>query len=135
MKPAQSLAEQQKEGKAKDDVLGDWTGDRWVKYPYGKEPFPPPHDPDWYKKEVFWDSVYQPKQPTQSLTQTKTESKAKDDISDSVLGDWTGDRWVKYANKFGREPFPAPHDPEWYKKETFWDSVYQAPESLVQLSE
>lgn len=81
-------------------MYDDWTGDRWVKYPQGIEPSPAPHDPEWYKKRTFWESVYQPLKPTASLAQQD---------EDDVLGDWTGDRWVKYRQ--GIEPNPPPHDP------------------------
>jgi len=102
-----------------DYKYDDWTGDRWVKYPHGREPFPPPHDPEWYRKEDFWHSVYQPIKPAKSFVQESVEEPADDYKYD----DWTGDRWVKYPQ--GREPFPPPHDPEWYKKEDFWHSIYQ----------
>ena len=52
-----------------------------------------------------------------------------------MLGDWTGDKYVKYAKHYGAEPQPNPHDPDWYKKDTFWQSVYQPErESLIQLN-
>jgi len=60
-------------------------------------------------------SIYQPIKPAKSFVQT--------DDSDYKYDDWSGDRWVKYAR--GQEPFPPPHDPEWYKKEDFMHSIYQ----------
>ena len=57
MKPAASLLQTESQTKNEDeatDVLNDWTGDRYVKYRQGTEPFPPPHDPEWYKKDTFW---------------------------------------------------------------------------------
>lgn len=75
-----------------------------------------------------------PKAPKASLLQTDLEVEAESkDENDELYNDWTGDKWVKYAGKYGVEPYPAPHDPDWYKKNTFWESVYQpvAPASLV----
>lgn len=99
-----------------------------MKYPRGREPFPPPHDPEWYKKEDFMHSIYQPIKPAASLVQRK--SKSRDD--DGALDDWTGDRWAKHWDTYGREPFPPIHNPDWYKGEDFWHSVYQSPQSLHQ---
>merc|ERR1719240_1440984 len=63
IKPAKSFVQESVEEPADDYKYDDWTGDRWVKYPQGREPFPPPHDPEWYKKEDFWHSIYQPVKP------------------------------------------------------------------------
>lgn len=105
-----------------DYKYDDWDGDRWVKYPKGQEPFPPPHDPEWYKKDDFMHSIYQPLKPAKSFAQKPSQD------DDGALGDWTGDRWAQYAKDFGREPFTPPHDPEWYTKDHFMHSVYQPVE-------
>ena len=100
------------------DILDD-ADDRWAYWPKtGRDPDPKYHDVHFMTRPDFNSSTLQWPRPYKSFAQA--DSAQKDDYK---YDDWTGDRWVKYPQ--GREPFPPPHDPEWYKKEDFWHGIYQ----------
>jgi len=94
-----------------DDPLDGDTGERFVRFANtnGVDPNPEYHDVHFMADPEFMKTTwhgYPPKGWSPNLVQVKSskektkEKKRKDDI----LGDYTGDRYVKFAGTYGREP-------------------------------
>ena len=99
---------------------------------YGRDPTPGYHDVHAMASPYYTNRTwhgYQPKGWTgHSFLQTDATEGAKDD--DYEFEDSTGERWVKFAKTWGVEPNNPPyHDPLFFTRKGFMDSVLQTPET------